>query len=291
MIYLNCVGKSGLFSSKFKLSLSNNIIGVILITVTLVIKLMMASEETDVLAECKEAISKYVRTRATHIAKVTIIINKFIHIESECKFNKFIFDTNYEKINNELLEIKSLDDKILNVMSQLEIDITEPDFFNKEIERSSNYHFDLSVEIFNFGNYLEQNKTQVNESVCSNEQFIEMMSKINTSQNYKLPVINCDQFDGSQKDKLVFHNFLTKFNNIIGKKESLEDSVKLMYYKNCLYAFTDLSSVYIIYLYFKFSLLRVCRVGGLFFVSICSTFVFKNFPANLPSLFSKLHQI
>ncbi|KAL7630818.1 UNVERIFIED_CONTAM: hypothetical protein RMT77_018969 [Armadillidium vulgare] len=229
MIYLNCVGKSGLFSSKFKLSLSNNIIGVILITVTLVIKLMMASEETDVLAECKEAISKYVRTRATHKAKVTMLINKLKNLESESKLNKFIFDTSYEKINNELLEIKSLDDKILNVMSQLEIDITEPDFFNKEIERSSNYHFDLSVEISNFGKYLEQNKTQVNESVCSNEQFIEMMSKINASHDYKLPVINCDQFDGSQKDKLVFHNFLTKFNNVIGNKESLEDSVKLMY--------------------------------------------------------------
>ena len=50
----------------------------------------------------------------------------------------------------------------------------------------------------------------------------------------KLPHMNCDSFSGEDKDVLKFTEFLNKFNNLIGHRTTLSDSVKLTYLKSYL---------------------------------------------------------
>ena len=50
----------------------------------------------------------------------------------------------------------------------------------------------------------------------------------------KLPHISCDSFSGEDKDVLKFSEFLNKFNNLIGHRSNLSDSVKLSYLKGYL---------------------------------------------------------
>lgn len=84
---------------------------------------------------------------------------------------------------------------------------------------STIHHFDLSVDMAVFSNYRKKDRPSVKEYMYSNEQFLDIMSKLNTTRNYKLPVIQCDNFDSLVQNKLVFHNFLTKFNNVTGNED------------------------------------------------------------------------
>ena len=50
----------------------------------------------------------------------------------------------------------------------------------------------------------------------------------------KLPEIKCDHFSGEDNDHLAYFDFLTKFNNAVGKRPNLSKCTKLIYLKSYL---------------------------------------------------------
>ena len=43
----------------------------------------------------------------------------------------------------------------------------------------------------------------------------------------KPPTLTCGTFNGKEKDKFAYHNFLNQFNNVIGSRKHLSASAKL----------------------------------------------------------------
>lgn len=55
--------------------------------------------------------------------------------------------------------IKSLDNEILELLYNNKMDLRDSDYFNEKIDGQDGYHFDLSVELFQFDKYINKNNS------------------------------------------------------------------------------------------------------------------------------------
>ena len=99
--------------------------------------------------------------------------------------------------------------------------------YNIKVEESYNIELDCQVEyninnliiIDTYEDYLTNENTKASAVIPLNE----ILS------DGKPPPLTCGTFNGKEKDKFSFHNFLNQFNNVIDSKKHLLESAKLSY--------------------------------------------------------------
>ena len=83
-------------------------------------------------------------------------------------------------------DIGILDDKILTILSADNVNETDPDYFENEIESQVSFHLSVSDKV---NEHSVEVEPRLQESSISNERIIESLSKLN---NVKLPTLKCN---------------------------------------------------------------------------------------------------
>ena len=128
-----------------------------------------------------------------------------------------------ELIKNWGNDIGILDDKILTILPADNVNETDPDYFENEIESQVSFHLSVSDKVSEHSVEVE---SRLQESSISNEQIIESLSKLNN--DVKLPTLKCNSFSDNDKNKFAFHTFLNQFNNL-DSRQILSNTSKLAY--------------------------------------------------------------
>ena len=121
--------------------------------------------------------------------------------------------TTLEVTRKTLSEIESLDEHIINYISESE-DFDEQ-MLNSEMDSQSEYLFITKIRI---SKYIK--------SSCEPEKAAQSEFKL------KLPELNCESFSGEGDSYLEFHSFIQQFNNVVGFRKNLSDCTKFTYLKS-----------------------------------------------------------
>src|SRR5215469_5855996 len=154
------------------------------------------------------------KKKAVYEALITITINKLNALSSENKLTVSVDKAQINKIQEFINNIKACDNEIGELLASYNVKSQNNDLFKKEIEKGIEYDFEFNENSLPFNKYFESESTNKNETVNNNESLIEILSKVNINKN-RLSPIQCDNFDGNTTDRLLFHNFLIKFENVI----------------------------------------------------------------------------
>lgn len=164
------------------------------------------------MSDIKVAVSELIKKRAACKRRITSLFTKKASDASAV-------DTNVMKdmINNFLAEINDFDIKVNALLSEL-----EESEYNDEIEKQTLY--------------LAEIKTKLSALVPAAEPNSSIAS---LNFDLKLPDLKCDYFSGETSSSLEYHTFISQFNNCIGFRSNLSNSIKLSYLKSYLkgYAF------------------------------------------------------
>ena len=112
--------------------------------------------------------------------------------------------------------------KIMNLsMDKTELGIRDEQCFNAELDDQAEYNVNIPINLDEYEDYLVQKRE---ESVARTAKDVhEFMS------DGKHPILTCGSFNGREKDKFAFRNFLNQFNNVIGSRKHLSESAKMSY--------------------------------------------------------------
>src|SRR5215469_13656731 len=93
------------------------------------------------LEKCRELVLKITKARAVNKRKITIILTKLKELKANNSLTKDIFVKQNVIISDILNLIKISDDKIVNLFEEHNVEILDPDGFEKDIESQVSYHF------------------------------------------------------------------------------------------------------------------------------------------------------
>ena len=145
----------------------------------------------------------------------------------KCKITKLLNKTELEEEPN-IPVVKELIDNYLSEVVKLDAKISD-----LYIAKCEGEEFDSSTEA-----EIEAQSVYISDIKCRMSSLEKSFNTCSVS-NVKvppmsLPTLKCDVFSGEGTKYLDYHAFLCKFNNIVGCRADITDSVKLTYLKSFL---------------------------------------------------------
>ena len=104
-------------------------------------------------------------------------------------------------------------------MQNINYNIKDEESYNLELDSQAEYNINNLIIIDTYEDYLTSKNTEASAVIPINE----ILS------DRKPPPLTCDTFNGKEKYKFTFHNFLNQTNNVINSKKHLSKSTKLSY--------------------------------------------------------------
>ena len=104
-------------------------------------------------------------------------------------------------------------------MQNTNYNMKDKESYNLELNSQAKYNINNLVIIDTYEDYLTSENTKASAVIPVNE----ILS------DGKPSPLTCGTFNGKEKEKLAFHNFLNQFNNVIDSKKHLSESAKLSY--------------------------------------------------------------
>ena len=154
-----------------------------------------------------------------HKRKVTNYLKKLRELSEQERLTPSFCKTQIKEIESQIREVKEYDDQINNIMEKFEINISDEEYYNNELEGQAEYNLEIGLDLDLYENYFTP---QQNENAVSTDKFLEVMSKLTTNEGKPLP-LECGVFTGKEKDKFAFSTFLKQFSNIMASRKNLTD--------------------------------------------------------------------
>ena len=104
-------------------------------------------------------------------------------------------------------------------MQNTDYNIKDEESYNLELDSQAEYYINNLIIIDTYEDYLTSENTKASAVIPINE----ILS------DGKPPPLTFGTFNGKEKYKFAFHNFLNPFNNVIDSKKQLSESAKLSY--------------------------------------------------------------
>jgi len=164
-------------------------------------------------------VQRLVKRRATIKAKITK------------QFTLLNNDSNPENVSNckQIIEsllgnVQKLDSEICDILAEDCTDDFIPDEVSSELDKQSTYLTTIKNKLSSF----------VAPKPVSAD-------PISTSSDckLKLPELRCESFSGEGTSHLEYHSFITQYNNLIGFRKNITDSVKFTYLKTYLKGYAN----------------------------------------------------
>ena len=180
------------------------------------------------LTACKAEIKGLHRTRATFKSKFTKSVNRL----TELKDNNELTASLYRKVEIDLInfneQIKITDLKINEILNTNNVYEFDEAYYENELDIQTDFQMDFNFKIDTFSNLFVSNNDNINSQNKDTNTLIaealKELAKINSET--KAPNLKCITFEGSEKDRNDFSNFLIQFNNAVGCK-NISDSSKM----------------------------------------------------------------
>jgi len=137
---------------------------------------------------------------------------------------------NADPSDNNIANCKMLIGKILPKIEELDSVII--DSYSEEFADDESIPDSLSIEIDKQTEYITEIHNKL--SLFNSTAVVPDKPKSSSNCKLKLPDLKCDSFTGEGTSQLQFHSFLSQFNNIVGFRSEISDSVKLTYLRNYL---------------------------------------------------------
>ena len=173
------------------------------------------------LENIKANLQRFRRSRAIHKRKTTIYLKNLESLHNSGELTPSFCKKQVKEIETELSEVKENNEIINKFMDQNNLDSLDEECYNAELDDQAVYRIDVGINLDKYEDYLVQ-QTKVGDNVNDNR-------NVNEMSDGKPPSLECGTFNGKERDKFAFHNFLNQFNNVIGSRKQLSDSAKLSY--------------------------------------------------------------
>ena len=169
--------------------------------------------------QIKEGLLTLKQSRATHKRKITMYLNYLKQMHGNGTLTSSLCQKQIKVIDEESLRVNNWNEVINIFMQNTNYNIKDEESYNLELDSQAEYNINNLIIIDTYEDHLTSENTKASAVILINE----ILS------DGKLPPLTCGTFDGKEKDKFAFHNFLNQFNNVIDSKKHLSESVKLLY--------------------------------------------------------------
>ena len=173
----------------------------------------------------KEIIASLHRMRGTYKRKITILLKKLSELKEKNQLTTSLCRKQIKVIESEMAEVKKYDIQIKEYMETQSVSLLDKEYFNNELNSQAEYLIEIDLALDQYEQILISDVPVGNSST---DKLIEVMNRLNFNEG-KPPPLECGTFSGKEKDKFAFHTFLTQFDNVIGSRKNLSDSVKQTY--------------------------------------------------------------
>ena len=178
------------------------------------------------LNECKTQIKVLHRSRATLKAKITKSFSRLNDLQSKDELTGTFFKKVEVDLSNFNMEVQKFEEKINDLLSTYEVYDNDVTFYNDELDNQTDYQFDFNAQADILSNMFSSEDNASNQS-DTNVLIADALTKLaQANSETKAPNLRCFTFEGSEKDRSEFPNFLTQFDNAVGCK-SISDASKM----------------------------------------------------------------
>ena len=168
--------------------------------------------------QIKERLLSLKRNRATHKRKVTVYLNYLKQMHGNATLTSSLCQKQLKAIDEESLKVNNWNEVINIFMQNTNYDIKDEESYNLELDSQAEYNINNLIIFDTYEDYLTSENTKASAVIPINQ----ILS------GGKPPPLTCGIFNGKEKDKFAFHNFLNQF-NVIDSKKHLSESTKLSY--------------------------------------------------------------
>ena len=183
-------------------------------------KLYMENKADELTSEqIKEGLLTLKRNGATHKSKITMYLNYLKQMHGNGTLTSSLCQNQLKAIDEECLKVNNWNEVINIFMQNTNCNIKDKESYNLELDCRAEYSINNLIIIDTYEDYLTSENTKASALIPINE----ILS------DGKPPPLTCGTFNGKEKDKFAFHNFLNQFNNVIDSKKHLSESAKLSY--------------------------------------------------------------
>ena len=175
------------------------------------------------LEQVKGKISSVRTQRATHKRKITVYINKLAELNESGVLTKTLCKKRLGEIQIEKQRVVEYDEIINQVMNITDLENRDSAYYNNELDYQANYNINLDLNLDEYEDFLVESNDKEGSIAVSTKVLTDLLS------DGKPPPLTCGTFNGKEKDKFAFPNFIQQFENVIGSKKHLSDSAKFPY--------------------------------------------------------------
>src|SRR5215469_4563483 len=152
---------------------------------------------------CRELVLKITKATAVNKRKITILITKLKELKANNSLTKDIFDKQNVIISNIVKLIKTSDDEIINLFEEYNVEVLDPDWFEKEIESQVSYHFNIDIDLAEFSEYIDKSSGAGDSPNVSNiDKTLDRSGSKSDSPRVNLQILKCITFSGTHKDTI-----------------------------------------------------------------------------------------
>ena len=176
--------------------------------------------------EIKALVSPLRKHRGTVKRKITILVNKLQEKYDDSSLTTSVCQHGLSEIEKELENLKKFDEDINKIIVNHDLETLAETFYIEELNSQVDFPMKVNSNLHSLQEFMKKENSTVDHD--SNKGILDLMAQMHNSEG-RPPPLECGTFNGKEKDKFAFNNFLNQFNIVIGQKRHLSKSTKLAY--------------------------------------------------------------